>query len=216
MQRVLRRCCWYFSIGTSGTYFHPSEAGPRHPLVTAMGGPGPGLSVWVEQREQKIHIWAVPCIAFCRPPHCIHNTNRVKTGENGTFDTGLPSPDQNIISWLTSGETNTWVWDGEWWNMTRPGFQHSILLDTTSCGSACYILRFIVTCPSPIHQFPDSMQIKLVCLSLARGRGAEMKRLVSLDVGEFTIELSLGLREISVNLKALIRHLNWDTCLQRF
>ena len=27
-----------------------------------------------------------------------------------------------------------------------------------------------------------------------------MKRLVSLDVGEFTIELSLGLREISVNL----------------
>ena len=67
--------------------------------------------------------------------------------------------------------------------MTRPGFQHSILLDTTSCGSTCYILRFIVTCPSPIHQFPDSMQIKLVCLSLARGRGAEMKRLVSLDVG---------------------------------
>ena len=43
-----------------------------------------------------------------------------------------------------------------------------------------------------------------------------MKRLVSLDVGEFTIELSLGLREISVNLKALIRHLNWDTCLKRF
>ena len=91
MQRV-RRCCWYFSIGTSGTYFPPSEAGPRHPLVTPMGGTGPGLSVWVEQREQKIHIWAVPCIAFCRPPHCIHNTNRVKTGENGTFDTGHRAP----------------------------------------------------------------------------------------------------------------------------
>ena len=38
------------------TYFHPSEAAPRHPLVTAMGGTGPGLSVWVEQREQKIYI----------------------------------------------------------------------------------------------------------------------------------------------------------------
>ena len=47
-------------------------------------------------------------------------------------------------------------------------------------------MRFIVTCPSPIHQFPDSVQIKLVCLSLARGRGAKMKRVVSLDVGEFT------------------------------
>ena len=83
--------------------------------------------------------------------------------------------------------------------MTRPGFQHSILLDTTSCGSTCYIMRFIVTCPSPIHQFPDSVQIKLVCLSLARGRGAEMKRVVSLDV-ESLLELSLGLREISQSI----------------
>ena len=40
------------------------------------------------------------------------------------------------------------------------------------------------------------MQIKLVCLSLARGRGAKMKRVVSLDV-ESLLELSLGLREIS-------------------